>query len=60
MGEDKAERRAAATVGVCPVCGKGPVNETTDLTAFCANHEPYLFLDREDAGEPWRISQPEP
>jgi hypothetical protein len=54
MAGDKQERRTAATLNLCPVCGKGPVHATTDLEAYCENHEPYLFLERDEVGEPWR------
>jgi hypothetical protein len=61
---DKQERRAAATLNLCPVCNRGPVRVTRDRPdggqeGHCENHVPFRYLERDSAKEPWREAPPD-
>lgn len=64
MSDEGAKQRAAATMGLCPACGRGPVRVTMkgddgSQEAVCENHEPFQYLVRDSETEPWRAVEPD-
>jgi hypothetical protein len=67
MSEEVAKRRAAASMGLCPVCQRGPVRVTRkgddgSQEGVCEKpekHEVPLFLERDSESEPWRVAEPD-
>jgi hypothetical protein len=56
---DRQQERAAAQLGLCPVCNRGPARMTVphddgSQEGVCENCEPPRFLERDSEKEPWR------